>query len=56
MKYAKFVVAVATTALIALGAALTDDHVTTAEWVAIVLAGLGALGVYAVPNRSAQDK
>lgn len=51
MKYAKFVVAAATAALVALGAALTDDTVTTGEWVTIVLAALGALGVYLVPNR-----
>lgn len=54
MKYAKFAVAALTAALVALGAALSDDHVTTAEWVTIGLAAVGALGVYLVPNRPAQ--
>jgi hypothetical protein len=51
MKYAKAIVAAATAALVAVGAALTDDTVTTGEWVTIALAALGALGVYAVPNK-----
>jgi hypothetical protein len=51
MKIAKFLVAAATAALVALGAALTDNAVTTGEWVAIALAGLGALGVYVIPNK-----
>lgn len=50
-KYAKFAVAVVTAALIALGGYLTDGRVTSAEWVAVAIAGLGALGVYAVPNK-----
>jgi hypothetical protein len=51
MKIAKFLVAAATAALVAVGAAITDDVITTAEWVAIALAGLGAVGVYVVPNK-----
>jgi hypothetical protein len=50
-KYWKTVVA----ALVAGGtiaqAALTDDTITSGEWVAIGLAVLGALGVWAVPNK-----
>lgn len=51
--YAKFIVAALVAALTALYAALSDDVVTTSEWVAIVLAGLGAVGVWAVPNKPA---
>jgi hypothetical protein len=51
MKIAKFLVAAATAALVAVGAAITDDVITTAEWVAIALAALGAVGVYVVPNK-----
>lgn len=51
MKYAKFLVAAGVAGLTALAAAITDDHVTNAEWIAIGLAGLGALGVYLVPNK-----
>lgn len=52
-KYAKTIVAALTAALVALGAALTDDTVTTAEWVTIGLAAVGALGVFLVPNKPA---
>lgn len=55
MKVAKFVVAAVTAALIAVGAALTDDTITRAEWVTIGLAALGSLGVWAVPNRTTTD-
>ncbi|REE95362.1 hypothetical protein [Thermomonospora umbrina] len=52
MKYAKAVVAALAAGGAALGTALTDDAVSTGEWVAVALAVLGALGVtYAVPNR-----
>lgn len=51
MKIAKFLVAAATAGLVALGAALSDDHVSTAEWVTIAVAAVGAVGVYLVPNR-----
>lgn len=47
-KYSKFLVALAT-ALTVLAASLPDG-VTSTEWIAIALAALGALGVYAVPN------
>ena len=49
-KYAKTVVAVVLAAATAMQAALTDDTVTNTEWVAIGLAVLTALGVWAVPN------
>jgi multidrug transporter EmrE-like cation transporter len=51
MRYAKFFVAAGIAGLTVLAAALTDDHVTNAEWIAIGLAVLGALGVWAVPNK-----
>lgn len=51
-KYAKFVVAAMTAAGIALSVALTDDRVTAGEWVTIALAAVGALGVFAVPNKT----
>lgn len=50
-RYAKTIVAVLAAGAVALQAALTDNTVTPAEWVVIGLAALGALGVYAVPNK-----
>lgn len=47
-QYRKFLVALAT-ALSVFGASLPGG-VSSAEWVAIALAALGALGVYAVSN------
>lgn len=49
--YAKFVVAILVAGLYALGAALSDDVVTNAEWVAIGTAVIAAIGVYVVPNK-----
>lgn len=49
-KYAKTVVATVIAVAYALQAALTDDTVTSSEWVGIGLALLTALGVWAVPN------
>ena len=54
MNIAKFVVAAVTAGLVALGAAMTDNTVTPAEWVTIGLSCLGAIGVYFVPNRPAE--
>ena len=52
--YAKAIIGALVAGLTALGTALTDDSVTTAEWVAVAVATLTALGVvYAVPNRPA---
>lgn len=48
--YAKTIVAVVLAAAYALQAALSDDTVTTTEWVGIGLAVLTALGVWAIPN------
>lgn len=45
----KFVVALGA-ALAILAAALTDDVVTTTEWVQVAIALLGAAGVYQIPN------
>lgn len=53
--YAKAVVGGLVAGLTALGTAMTDDTVTTAEWVGIAVATLGALSfVYATPNRDPQ--
>ena len=48
--YSKFLAALATALTVTL--TVLPDGVTTAEWITISLAFLGALGVYAVPNRS----
>ncbi len=55
MKYAKFAVAIATAALVAVGAAITDSVISGAEWIAIATATLGAIAVYVVPNKPAQQ-
>ncbi|MGW9196043.1 hypothetical protein [Micromonospora chersina] len=53
--YAKAIVGAAVAGLTALGAALTDDQVTTVEWVGVAVATLAALGVvWAVPNKPAE--
>jgi len=53
-QYAKTVVAVATAILVALSALLGEGGdaggLTLGDWITVALAGLGALGVYAVPN------
>lgn len=49
-RYAKTVVAVLIAALTVLASAITDDVITNAEKVNIILAALGAVGVYAIPN------
>jgi len=51
-RYAKTLVAVAIGGLTVLASAITDNVVTPQEWVQIALAALGAVGVYAVPNRA----
>lgn len=53
MRYAKFIVAAVIAGGVALQAALTDGHVTNAEWLTIGIAVLGALGVWAIPNAPA---
>lgn len=47
---AKTVVAAIMAAGYAFQAYITDDKITTTEWIGIVLAVLTVLGVYAVPN------
>lgn len=51
MKYAKLVVAAVAAGAVALQAALTDSTVTGQELLAVLLAALGAAGVWAVPNK-----
>lgn len=53
MRYAKLAVAVLGAAVTMLGVALTDDTITTGEWIAVASAALAAVGVYLVPNRPA---
>lgn len=50
-KYAKAIVAFLIALLGSLGTALTDGQITAVEWVSVLAAGLGALGLtWAVPN------
>jgi hypothetical protein len=49
--YWKTVAAAVAAGAIAVQAALSDSTITTAEWVTIGLAVLGALGVYAAKNQ-----
>lgn len=49
-KYWKAVAATVAAGAIAAQAAITDDVITSGEWVTIGLAVLGALGVYAAKN------
>ena len=49
-RYGKFLVSVAAGAAGAAVMYLSDDKITTTEWLLIVLAGLGAVGVVATPN------
>lgn len=48
-KYNKFIVAIVA-ALGVLSTQLADGHLTATEIIAVIVAGLGALGVYAVKN------
>lgn len=48
--YTKTVLAVLTAVLTVLASVILGG-VTTTEWIQIALAGLGALGVYSVPNK-----
>lgn len=51
MRIAKFIVAALATVAVALQSAITDGAITRAEWVAVGVAALGAVGVYLVPNK-----
>jgi hypothetical protein len=48
--YTKFIVAAVVAVGVALNVALGDETLTSSEIVDLVLVGLGALGVYALPN------
>lgn len=48
-KYTKFYVSVATAVVVAIAAAITGG-INGAEWIQIVIAGLGAAGVVAAPG------
>jgi hypothetical protein len=49
--YTKFIVAAVVAVGVALNVAIDDNTLATSEIVDLVLVGLGALGVYALPNR-----
>jgi uncharacterized membrane protein len=51
-KYAKLIAALVA-ALTVLGTQIADNNVSTADVIAVIVAFLGALGVYAVPNKTA---
>lgn len=51
----KFLIALAA-ALAILATAVADNVVTMSEWIAVALAFLGALGVYAVPNKLTNEQ
>lgn len=50
-KYWKTVVAAVVAGGTIAQTALSDDSISSGEWVLIALAVLGALGVYTVPNK-----
>lgn len=50
-KYAKTIVATVIAVAYAVQAALSDEAISSSEWVGIGLAALTALGVWAVPNK-----
>lgn len=54
--YAKTVAAVLTAFAIAAQAPLTDGKITAGEWVAIILALVGAGGVFGVENKPATGR
>lgn len=55
-RYAKGIVAVLIAGLTVLASAITDNVITPSEWVNIALACVGAVGVYAVPNKRPEDE
>ena len=50
-RYGKFVVSVLAGAAGAAYMYLSDDKITAQEWILIILAGLGAVGVAVTPNK-----
>lgn len=55
-KASKFVVAALGAALMAGQTAISDGTIIGGEWITIVLVFLGALGVYAVPNKPSESR
>jgi len=53
-KYAKFITALVA-ALTVLGTQIVDNDLSKADIITVIVAFLGALGVYAVPNKPAQQ-
>lgn len=57
MRYVKLAIPALVAGLLALGAALTDDTVTVAEWISVAVAFLGAPALYAkTPPASADEE
>lgn len=56
MTAAKFVIAALTATLTALSAAISDGMIERAEWWLILIAALGAVGVYFTPNKPAETQ
>jgi uncharacterized membrane protein len=50
----KFLIALLA-ALAVLATSLTDNVLTTSEWIQVAIAFIGALGVYSIPNGDKQD-
>jgi phosphate/sulfate permease len=50
MAYAKSLLAVLVTVISAVVAAMTDNAVSTTEWINVAIAGVGAAAVFAAPN------
>lgn len=53
-KYRKFIIAVVSAAAVALTTALSDNVISKPEWIVIGVAVLGAVGVYAAPNKTTE--
>ncbi|WP_329251852.1 hypothetical protein OG417_07880 [Actinoallomurus sp. NBC_01490] len=56
LRYAKAVTAAAIPVFTVIQAAVTDNQITTAEWVNIVVAVAGAFGVALVANAPAKTR
>jgi hypothetical protein len=50
-RYAKTIVAIVAAVAVVVNAAISDGNISGSEWLQIAFAALGAVGVYAIPNR-----
>lgn len=51
-QYAKLIAALVSAGAVVLSSALSDGGVSTAEWIQVAVAALGAFAVYQVPNQA----